>query len=67
MKALKVIRIVLAAVMLLGITALLLDATGVLRHWLGWMPKIQLLPAIMALNFIVVVVVLAVTFLIGRL
>lgn len=66
-KSLKVIRIVLAAVMLLGITALLLDATGVLRHWLGWMPKIQLLPAILALNFVVVVAVLVVTALIGRL
>lgn len=67
MKALKVIRIVLAAVMLLGITALLLDATGVLRHWLGWIPKVQLLPAILALNFVVVVAVLVVTALIGRL
>ena len=66
-KSLKVIRIVLAAVMLLGITALLLDVTGVLRHWLGWMPKVQLLPAILALNFVVVVVVLVVTALIGRL
>ena len=66
-KSLKVIRIVLAAVMLLGITALLLDTTGVLRHWLGWMPKVQLLPAILALNFVVVAVVLVVTALVGRL
>ena len=66
MKALKYIRIVLAALMLLGITALLLDTTGVLRHWLGWMPKIQLLPAILALNVAVVVAILAVTALIGR-
>ena len=66
MKALKTIRIILAAVMLLGITALLLDTTGVLRHWLGWMPKIQLLPAILALNVAVVVAILAVTALIGR-
>lgn len=69
MKALKYIRIVLAAVMLLGITALLLDCTdgAVLRHWLGWMPKVQLLPAILALNFVVVIAVLVVTILIGRL
>ena len=66
MKALKYIRIVLAALMLFGITALLLDTTGVLRHWLGWMPKIQLLPAILALNVAVVVAILAVTALIGR-
>ena len=66
MKALKYIRIFLAAVMLLGITALLLDTTGVLRHWLGWMPKVQLLSAILALNIVLVVSVLVVTFLIGR-
>ena len=66
MKLLKPIRIILAALMLLGITALLLDATGVLRHWLGWMPKVQLLPAILALNFVVVIGVLVVTALIGR-
>lgn len=66
MKALKYIRIVLAALMLLGITALLLDATGMLRHYLGWMPKVQLLPAILALNFVLVVAILLVTLLIGR-
>ena len=66
MKALKVIRIILAAAMLLGITALLLDATGLLRHWLGWMPKVQLLPAVLAGSFGMVAAVLVVTLLIGR-
>lgn len=68
-KTLKVVRIVLAALMFFGITALILDATdgAVLRHWLGWMPKIQLLPALLALNVVVIVAVLLVTFLIGRL
>ena len=66
MRYLKYVRIVLAALMLLGITALLLDATGVLRHWLGWMPKVQLLPAVLALNVVLVVSILVVTFLIGR-
>ena len=65
-KALKVFRIILAAVMLLGITALLLDTTGVLRHYLGWIPKIQLLPAVLALNVAVVVAILAVTLVVGR-
>ncbi|MGX8712636.1 MAG: 4Fe-4S binding protein [bacterium] len=69
MKALKYIRIVLAALMLFGITALVLDFTegAVLRHWLKWLSGVQLLPAIMALNVVVVSVVLLVTFLIGRL
>lgn len=66
MKALKVIRIVLAALMLFGITALLLDTTGVLRHYLGWMPKMQLLPAVLGLNVAVIVAVMAVTVLLGR-
>ncbi len=65
-KALKVFRIILAAVMLLGITALLLDTTGVLRHYLGWIPKIQLLPAVLSLNVAVVVAILAVTLVVGR-
>ena len=66
MKALKYIRLVLAAIMLLGITALLLDSTGVLRHWLGWMPKMQLLPAILGLNGLVIAAVIIITLVIGR-
>lgn len=69
MRFFKYLRIVLAALMLFCITALVLDATdgAVLRHWLGWMPKVQLLPAILALNVVVVLSVLFVTILIGRL
>lgn len=66
-KSLKYIRMALAALVLLGITALLLDGTGTLRHWLGWLPKVQLLPAVLALNFVVVVAILLTTVLIGRL
>lgn len=66
MKSLKVIRIIIAALMLLGITALLLDATGMLRHWLWWMPKVQLLPAILAGNFLWVIAVLVGTAVVGR-
>lgn len=66
MKGLKIVRIVLAAAMLTGITALLLDSTGVLRHWLGWAPKVQLLPALLAGSFGLVAAILAVTLLVGR-
>ena len=70
-KVLRIIRIVLAALMLMGITALLLCGGtlegGWLRQWLGWMPKVQLLPAILALNVVLVVAILVVTFLVGRL
>lgn len=65
-KSLKVVRIILAALMLLGITALLLDTTGVLRHWMGWAPKVQMLPALLAGNFLLVAAMLVVTLLIGR-
>ena len=69
-KTLKSIRIVLAAVVLLGFVALLLDgvawALGV-TPGLGFLPKTQLLPAILALNVVVVVAILLVTLLVGRL
>ena len=66
-KYFKYVRMTLAGLMLVGITALLLDCTGVLRHYMGWAPKLQLLPAILAINVVAVVAVLLVTLLIGRL
>ncbi len=73
MKSLKYIRILLAAVMFLGITALLIDGLAwmlddpnLIRHWLGWMPKIQFLPAILALNVVVIIAIVLVTILFGR-
>ena len=63
---LKKIRTVLAAVMFVGITLLFLDFTGTLHTWLGWMAKIQLLPAVMALNVVVIVVLAVLTLVFGR-
>ncbi len=63
---LKKIRIVLAVVMAVGVTLLFLDVSGALHGWLGWMAKIQLLPAVLALNVGVIVGVVAVTLLLGR-
>lgn len=65
-KTLKTVRLVLAGLMLVGLTLLLLDTTGVLRHYLGWIPKIQLLPSVLALNVVMVVAILLVTLLLGR-
>lgn len=67
MKYLKTIRIIVAALVLLSLTALLFDYTGVLRHWFGWIPKMQFLPAILSLNIVIVISVVLVTFIIGRL
>ena len=47
---LRKIRIALAVVFILGITLLFIDFTGTVHTWLGWMAKIQFLPALLALN-----------------
>ena len=60
------VRRVLAAFSLLAITALFLDLSGTLHGWLGWLAKIQLLPAIMAANFAVIAGIAVVTLLFGR-
>jgi len=63
---LKKIRIVLAALFFAMITLLLLDITGALHLWFGWMAKIQLLPAFLALNLAVVILMAVITFVFGR-
>ena len=63
---LRKIRIVLAAVLFAGITLLFLDFTGMLHEWLSWLAKIQLLPAVLALNVVVVVALVALTLVFGR-
>ena len=52
--------------MFIGITLLFLDFTGSLHHWLSWMEKIQLLPAVMALNIVVIVALAVLTLIFGR-
>ena len=63
---LRKIRITLAAVMFIGLTLLFVDFTGTMRHLVGWMPRIQLLEAVLALNVAVIVALVAVTFIFGR-
>ena len=63
---LKKIRTILAAVVFVLITLLFLDFTGTLHHWLSWLSKIQFLPAVMALNVVVVVALIALTLVFGR-
>ena len=52
--------------MFIGITLLFLDFTGTLHAWLSWMAKIQFLPAVMALNVVVVAVLVVLTLVFGR-
>ena len=63
---LRKIRTILAAVVMVLITLLFLDFTGTLHHWMGWLAKVQFLPAVMALNVTVIVVLLVLTLIFGR-
>ncbi len=55
-----------AIVCFVAITLLFLDFTGSLHAWLGWLAKIQFLPALLALNVGVVAVLVVLTLLFGR-
>ena len=63
---LRRIRTILAAVFFTLITLLFLDFTGTLHCWLSWMAKVQFLPAVMALNFVVVGALVVLTLVFGR-
>ncbi len=63
---LRKIRIALQVVVMTGMTLLLLGASWHLSVWLGWLAKIQFLPALMALNFAVLAVLIVLTLLLGR-
>ena len=60
------IRKILAGIFFVGITLLFLDFTGTIHTWLGWMAKIQFLPAVLALNLGVVIALILLTLLMGR-
>ena len=66
MNMLRRLRVTLAAVFFTLITLLFLDFTGTLHTWLGWLAKIQFLPALLALNVGVVVALVLLTLLFGR-
>lgn len=63
---LKITRRILAVIFLVMITLLFLDFTGTIRSWFGWMAKIQFLPALLALNTGVILLLVAMTLILGR-
>ena len=63
---LKKLRVALAWIFWIGITLLFLDFTGALHGYLGWMAKIQFLPAVLALNVGVIVALVLLTLVFGR-
>ena len=64
--SLRKIRIALATFMMIGITWLFLDFTGTAYPWFSWMPKLQFLEALMALNAVVIVGLVVLTLIFGR-
>ncbi len=63
---LKKIRRITATVLFALLTLLFLDFTGTIHLWFGWLAKIQLIPAILAVNLIVIVGLASLTLLFGR-
>ena len=63
---LKKIRIGLALVCFSLLTLLFLDFTGTLHAWLGWLAKIQFMPALLAINIGAVIFLMVITLAFGR-
>lgn len=63
---LRTIRLTIAIVFFALITLLFLDFTGTLHAWFGWLAKIQFLPAVLALNVGVVLLLVGLTLICGR-
>ena len=64
---LRKIRILLAAFFYIAVTLLFLGVSWRINIWLGWTARIQFLPALMALNFGGLFVLIMITCLFGRL
>ena len=52
--------------MFIGITWLFMDFTGTAHHWFSWMPKLQLIEAILAGSALVVILLTVLTLVFGR-
>lgn len=63
---LRKIRITLALFFFIGATLLFLDFTGTVHTYLGWIAKVQFLPAVFAVNLGVIAALVALTLLFGR-
>lgn len=63
---LKKIRVILASVLFFLSLMLFLDFTGFFASYFGWIAKVQLVPAVLAANLVVVVALLLLTLVFGR-
>ena len=57
---LKTIRVILAVICLLAVTMLFLDVTGTAVRYVGWLAKWQFMPALLAMNVVVVAVLVVI-------
>ena len=63
---LKKIRVVAAITFFLLITLLFLDFTGTFHVWLGLLAKVQIIPAVLAVNTMIIILLILLTLLFGR-
>ncbi|MCD7898701.1 MAG: 4Fe-4S binding protein [Bacteroides sp.] len=63
---LKKIRVVTAVTFFALVTLLFLDFTGTLHSWLGWVAKVQFIPALLAMHLGIVLTLVILTLLFGR-
>lgn len=60
------IRVALATLCFAAVTLLFLDFTGTVHAWLGWLARVQFLPALLAFNLGAVAFTVLLTLLFGR-
>ena len=63
---LRKIRVSLAVVFFVLLTMLFLDFSGVFHKYFEWVAKIQFIPAVLAVNVVIIVVLLVLTLIFGR-
>ena len=63
---LRKLRITLSIISIILVTLLLLGIGFKVNLWAGWAAKIQFLPALLALNYVVLAVIIVITLLFGR-
>ena len=63
----KHVRVALQIVVIICLSLVFLDFTGVLQPYLGWLAKIQFLPAVLRVAPVTVLILLLATFVFGRL
>ena len=63
---LRKLRITLAIIMILMITLLFVGVGYGISHWAGWTAKIQFIPALLSLPYVVAAAIIVITLLFGR-